>query len=418
MSNGAYVSNTLGHRNQDTNEDVGISGMVFRLLRLAEGYHYENSTSWEPHTFNHPWFQTWLMFIGESTCLLGLFIMRYRKKKELERAHAWSSQLGKDPPKEEIPPRIFQWILVVPTCCDLIGTSLAGIGLIYVDASVWQMLRGAIIIFAGILSKIFLKRKLKPIHWFGMIVVMGGLILVGCSSVFKSKSSQGSKAILGIVLILAGQLVSASQMIIEEMFLKKRNFPPLQVVGMEGVFGFLMMTFIILPSMYFIPGSDANGSYENSLDALVQMGHNTQLLVMCLVYLLSIGFYNFFGLAVTRSLTAVHRTLIDACRTIIVWLASLFVYYAINKDYGEPFDKSFGLLQVDGFAFLLIGTALYNQLMDVPCIPWCTQDHQEEFPSAVHPSVQDDGNQDETYNSMADENTALIQGKAKLEANT
>ena len=28
----------------------------------------------------------------------------------------------------------------------------SGIGLVYVDASVWQMLRGSIIIFAGILS--------------------------------------------------------------------------------------------------------------------------------------------------------------------------------------------------------------------------------------------------------------------------
>ena len=33
----------------------------------------------------------------------------------------------------------------------------------------------------------------------------------------------------GIVLILAGQCVSATQMIVEELFLKKKNFHPLQV---------------------------------------------------------------------------------------------------------------------------------------------------------------------------------------------
>lgn len=33
----------------------------------------------------------------------------------------------------------------------------------------------------------------------------------------------------GIVLILAGQCVSAIQMIVEESFLKKKNFHPLQV---------------------------------------------------------------------------------------------------------------------------------------------------------------------------------------------
>ena len=45
-------------------------------------------------------------------------------------------------------------IFVIPTVCDLIGTTISGIGLLYVPASVWQMLRGAIIIFAGILSVI------------------------------------------------------------------------------------------------------------------------------------------------------------------------------------------------------------------------------------------------------------------------
>ena len=48
--------------------------------------------------------------------------------------------------------RVLTGIFVVPTICDLIGTTLSGIGLLYVPASVWQMLRGAIIIFAGILS--------------------------------------------------------------------------------------------------------------------------------------------------------------------------------------------------------------------------------------------------------------------------
>ena len=33
----------------------------------------------------------------------------------------------------------------------------------------------------------------------------------------------------GIALIILGQLVSASQLVLEERLLKKRNFPPLQV---------------------------------------------------------------------------------------------------------------------------------------------------------------------------------------------
>jgi len=43
---------------------------------------------------------------------------------------------------------------VMPVLCvaNVVMLCVSGIGLLYVDASVWQMLRGSIIIFAGILS--------------------------------------------------------------------------------------------------------------------------------------------------------------------------------------------------------------------------------------------------------------------------
>ncbi|CAG2218288.1 unnamed protein product [Mytilus edulis] len=251
------------------------------------------------HEFDHPWFQTLIMFFGEMICLGGYCIVRKKERDKRRREYA---EQNKD--MTNIPPQ---------------------------------------------------PRKLRVVHWCGMLVTMIGLVLVGCSSVFKSQhTAEGSKTILGIILILASQVVSASQMVIEEMFLKKRSLHPLQVV---------------LPVMYFIPGSDVNNSYENSLDAIYQIFSEPRLLVFCLLYLLSIAFYNYFGLAVTKSLTAVHRTLIDACRTILVWVVDLLIFYAFDKDFGEPFDKTYGLLQVDGFLFLLIGTALYNELVVVPCIP-------------------------------------------------
>jgi hypothetical protein len=43
-------------------------------------------------------------------------------------------------------------------------------------------------------------------------------------------------------------------MIVEEVLLKKRRYPPLNVVGMEGVFGILLMVLVVLPLLYIIPG--------------------------------------------------------------------------------------------------------------------------------------------------------------------
>lgn len=326
----------------------------------------------EVHKFDHPWFQTGLMFIGETMCLIGLYFYRRKERQRLRQNfmesinHDSDEHTSGESSIEQ--PRVFQWIFAFPTVCDLFGTTLAGIGLLYVSASVWQMLRGSIIIFTGILSKIFLKRKLWPIHWIGMIVTVFGLVLVGLSSVLREDHHGTSKGhvVLGIVLILAGQCVSATQMIVEELFLKKRNFHPLQVVGMEGFFGVILMTAIVLPVVYFIPGDQNHHSYENSLDALLMIKNDAKLLAMSMLYICSISFYNFFGLAVTKSLTAVHRTLIDALRTIVVWLVDLLVHYVFHEGFGEAWDSRYGIFQVDGFLFLMLGTALYNQLLIIP----------------------------------------------------
>ena len=77
----------------------------------------------------------------------------------------------------------------------------------------------------------------------------------------------------------------------------------------------------------------------------------------------------------SQHLSAVHRTLIDASRTVVVWMIELFLYYAVNdKDIGEAWT-SYSPLQLGGFIVLLFGTLLYNGVIkfealnrDVPCL--------------------------------------------------
>lgn len=197
-----------------------------------------------------------------------------------------------------------------------------------------------------------------------MAVVVLGLAVVGVSG-FLAEKNQGSSSnnnsliIIGIILILFGQLMNAIQMIMEESFLKHGNYSALNVVGMEGVFGFAIMVLIVLPICYFLPGDDS-GSYENIIDALYQLKNSAGLILLNIAMLLSIAFYNYFGLIVAKELSTIHRTLIDALRTILVWITSIIIYYAGAKSLGEKWQGGYSLLQLLGFAFLLIGTIIYN----------------------------------------------------------
>lgn len=151
----------------------------------------------------------------------------------------------------------FHFKFALPTCCDLTASTLGNISLLWIPPSVWQMMRGAIIIFSGILSVIFLKRKLRAHHWIGMLIVTGGLALVGMSGLVSGGTDKPLNItfVIGIGLVLLAQLIAATQMVIEEYFLtdEKIEYEPLNIVFMEGFYGVIFMVFIVLPILYNTP---------------------------------------------------------------------------------------------------------------------------------------------------------------------
>lgn len=65
--------------------------------------------------------------------------------------------------------------------------------------------------------------------------------------------------------------------------------------------------------------------------------------------------FNFFGLSVTRTVSATSRSTIDTCRTLFIWIVSLGLGW-----------ETFKWLQVVGFALLVYFTFLFNGLIQPP----------------------------------------------------
>ena len=67
---------------------------------------------------------------------------------------------------------------------------------------------GSIMIFVGILSVIFLKKKMEWFHWTGMAVVFAGILLVGGADFMKTDDEGfDSKAIIGDIIIICAQVL-------------------------------------------------------------------------------------------------------------------------------------------------------------------------------------------------------------------
>src|SRR5688572_14136365 len=110
------------------------------------------------------------MFLGELGCLIAFFISHWIRKRMWKRRQL--HQIGTAILIAEEEPRIPKFnpiIFLAPACCDILATSLFYVGLTLTTASSAIMLRGAVIIFTGVLSILFLKQRLQGFKWFGMV---------------------------------------------------------------------------------------------------------------------------------------------------------------------------------------------------------------------------------------------------------
>ncbi|KAF9427426.1 hypothetical protein BGZ76_002352 [Entomortierella beljakovae] len=338
----------------------------------------------DPKTHEHfeqPIWQTLNMFVGETLCLVLASVFAYIAEKY---GRAKWADLILDDEEEDlaviesdglIVPPVHHYVrkqklegirvllLWLPTLCDMTASTLMNVGLIYCAASVYQMLRGALVIFTGLLSVIFLGRRLLAFEWFALFTIVMGIATVGGASLLASGDKTleepsdedailAAKAALGIFLVLFAQIFTATQFVVEEKFLSGYTIAPLRAVGYEGLFGTITVL-VAMPILHFTIGVNNPGSYFDLRAGWEQTINYPQVWIPAIVMLFSISSFNFFGISVTKTICATSRSTIDSCRTLFIWGISLYLGW-----------EKFVPLQVLGFAMLVYGTFVFNGVVE------------------------------------------------------
>lgn len=140
--------------------------------------------------------------------------------------------------KEEKEERVLDWrtarLFWAPAACDICGTTASelsvlsfrhslltlsspvNVGLLFVPVSIYQMLRGALVLWVGVFSVIFLHRKLTKAQWTALATVMAGIAVVGCSSLLGTEKEAVENAaekeaavspLAGVCLIIVAQVL-------------------------------------------------------------------------------------------------------------------------------------------------------------------------------------------------------------------
>jgi hypothetical protein len=354
------------------------------------------------HTFDKPWFNTFIMFLGEF-CSVFIYLVPLWKRKLQRRRSSPGERLRllsvneadkqisivlptpettKESDNDHILTLKNVSLCCVPALCDFVGSLILTYGLIWIDASLYSMLQGANVVFTAIVTHILWKftravmgKKALIYEWIGVVVVTIGLFIVGLSYVLKmaatpvpsmSSSSHVQTAksmfwhVLGIAFCVVGQLLWAIQTNVEAYFLQKTKdqLPSYFVVGFEGMWG-MIVTGLLLIACNWLPQPLG----EDTLDTFYMLA-SPALIFLNLAYVVAIFFFNNSGMIMTKRKGAVFCQIIRNIRIPSVWIVQIVLYYTISQTLGEGWD-SWSSLRLCGFLLLVAGVLIHDAILRI-----------------------------------------------------
>lgn len=368
--------------------------------------------------YSQPVWQTLQMFVGEVCCLVPFMIRigrrRYRRyRREKAMANSENQSLLSVDESYIMPyggmhasflrvnvPNMFGglvdidtnpdgsvrriraprwWKMAVqflfPALCDICATTLMNAALIIMPVSIFQMTRGALVMWVGLFSVLFLHHRLRLYEWLSLLMVMLGVAIVGLSSVLvhpakvdamlahvssTANANSAMDALLGLCMVLSAQVFAAMQFVYEEKVMGDHQVEPMLAVGLEGLFGSLLVLTLMPILHHFIGSTPAGkGGFFDMVTGWHQLTSVPRVLYGSIGCAASIALYNMFGLSVTRSVSATARSTIDTFRTLGICAVSISLGWEVL----QPLS---GMLQALGFSCLAYGTFVFNGVMPPP----------------------------------------------------
>jgi len=259
---------------------------------------------------------------------------------------------------------------VVPGFFNLCNSALRWAALLYIAASVLEMLiSGTELVLSVMAARFIRKRSVSNARWLGVGIVAIGVLLVGFADVAKEESVEASSSsnttsssletqVIAAGLLLGQSVCSVLQDLAEEVFMQESNFPATLLLGMEGSIGLFFGLIIYVPL--------AHAFHEDINLAFFLLGNDREILGWAIAFTLcctATGIFNISATAVTSSMT---RNVWKNARSALVWIFGLLLFYnSGNTDLGEEWFTPSSWYSLCGFFIMVVGvTQYYRQPKD------------------------------------------------------
>mmetsp|Transcript_99068 Transcript_99068/g.266192 ORF Transcript_99068/g.266192 Transcript_99068/m.266192 type:complete len:246 (-) Transcript_99068:52-789(-) len=231
---------------------ITLGGVASKLSYQIED---TGDPRYPPHFFKKPWFLELLMFSGMVLSFPVYWAMECTSRSsKVQPDAAGVPLLGREPQGRGWKVRA---MIFLPAMGDLVSSILNFTGLVYVSNSTAQMLGSSIIVMVAYNSYVILGRRYNRIQYAGMALVLGSLLIVGWAASISAHEAGGGRRALGeaplpqqffgMFLCVAARAVGSIQFVLEEKVMSDSSLHPLEVVGTEGVYGWLVTACVMMP---------------------------------------------------------------------------------------------------------------------------------------------------------------------------
>lgn len=242
---------------------------------------------------------------------------------------------------------------LIPGLLNLANAALKWASFVFVAASIAEMLMSGLeLVLSVIVARLLRKRQVSRERWTGVFVVAIGLSVVHAADLWNttSEDNEDERANWIGALLIVGQCVTAvGQDIAEELFLQESEFPATLLLGMEGIFGLLFGVPLYLRY-------DPEPLQETLANLQASEWKMIYICILVVVFTVT-GIFNIMTTGVTSSMT---RNMWKNCRTLMVWIMGLIVFYSGGDDsLGEEWVIPDSFFVLGGFLIMLSGIYVY-----------------------------------------------------------
>jgi len=298
--------------------------------------------------FKRPFVMSFLLFFSMSFTLIPYFLLRHNK-----------------PGVTKVTKKTFIDLLVIGGL-EFLGQVLFLFGASKIPMSLSLTLKGSRVVFSALFLILIMGRKLFAFHWFAIAIVLAGIVVASIPAVVKPEKGPGAtEAIIGISLVLAGELIRSLRGVVEEKMLKKLRYDALLVVGIQGLYA-CILTIPLIISVNYIENS--KGPLEEFTETVRMFGSSGVIIAIAAFMPFSVPGLFVAGAYVTKLMSAVHNALTTILTNGTVWIISIIVHYVDPLHLRGHGVELISLVQLTGFLMVLVASLIYDADIKLPCL--------------------------------------------------